>query len=375
MKLVVRRSMGRRCAQTVGLLAVFSLGQFQFGRPGLAAQQEQRPCNSLAAALRVTISDDSGTIPIPGATVVLRWTDADAIRRPVRQDAGAGANLLLCAPKDATEATLWAEFGDASSLESVVNLEPGVLTEVELRLRLGSVKTGRIVGQIRDVMTDDPVSAAAVSVIGRENVVATNRRGRFVLSGVPVGEHELTVQHIGYGHLVHRVPVNRGVTTDIEVGLVPDPLEMEPLVATATRPRRLEIRGFYERKYWGELVAGGTFFTAADIERRNPSLISHMIADMPGVFIGDCGIRHDECLLLSSRLSTGFSDEGCPLTIYLDGSRLMPRPDRRIQGVSIDEYVRPVEVAGMELYGGASSVPGEFAGSTARCGVAVIWTR
>lgn len=372
MKLIAMIRIGG--VRTVGLFAVLSFGQFQFDPPELAAQQEH-PCHGSAAGLRVTISDDSGTIRIPGATVVLRWTETDAIRRPVRQDSEADGSVFLCAPRGATEATLWAEFGDASSVESVVYLEPGILTDVELRLRLASVKTGRIVGQIRDAVTDDPVSAAAVSVVGHESVVATNRRGRFVLSGVPIGDHELSIRHIGYASLVHRVPVNRGVTTDVEVGLVLDPIEMEPLVVTAARPRRLEINGFYERKYWGELVAGGTFFTATDIERRNPSLISHMIADMPGVFIGDCGIRHDECVLLSSRLSTGFSDEGCPLTIYLDGSRLMPRPERRIQGVSIDEYVRPIEVAGMELYGGASSIPAEFAGSTARCGVAVIWTR
>ena len=374
MKLLMMKRIGRGRVQTAGLLAVLSFGQFQFDQAALGAQQEP-VCDGSAAGLRVTISDDSGTIRIPGATVVLRWTETDAIRRPLRQDSGTDGNLSLCAPRGATEATLWAEFGDASSLESVVNLEPGVLTDVNLRLRLASAKTGRIVGQIQDAVTDDPVSAATVSLIGHESVVVTNRRGRFVLSGVPVGEHELSVRHIGYAPLVHRVPVNRGVTTDIEVGLVPDPIEMEPLVATAARPRRLEINGFYERKYWGELVAGGTYYTAADIERRNPSLISHMIADMPGVVLGDCGLRHDDCVLLNSRLSTGFSSEGCPLTIYLDGSRLMPRPERRIQGVSIDEYVRPGEVAGMELYGGASSIPAEFAGSTARCGVAVIWTR
>ena len=34
----------------------------------------------------VAVLDEVGTIPIPTAIVVLRWTDTDQGRRPVRQD-------------------------------------------------------------------------------------------------------------------------------------------------------------------------------------------------------------------------------------------------------------------------------------------------
>lgn len=334
----------------------------------------QQDCEPTVGALRIVVTDGSGMIYIPGATVVLRWTNTPSVRRPLRRDVSSDGTLFLCAPTDATEATLWAEFGDASSPESVVPLEAGGSSEIELKLRFGPLETGRIIGRIRDARTDAVVAAAHVSILGQDRTAETNRRGRFVLSAVPVGEHVLSVKHLGYGTLDHRLTVREGLTTDFEVRLVPDPFQMEPLIVTTTRLRRLEVSGFYERKYWGELVSGGTFFTADDVERRNPSLISHMVADQPGVYIGDCGIRHDQCVLLGSRLTSGFSPGGCPLTIYLDGTRLRPRPDAP-DGVSIDEYVRPGEVAGIEVYGGASSVPGEFAGSDARCGVVAIWTR
>ncbi|WP_420615163.1 hypothetical protein [Candidatus Palauibacter sp.] len=51
--------------------------------PGLAAQESD--CGERAVML-VTVLDESGMIPIPGATVVLRWTDTDADRRPVRRE-------------------------------------------------------------------------------------------------------------------------------------------------------------------------------------------------------------------------------------------------------------------------------------------------
>lgn len=341
------------------------------GAGGVEAQGD-RDCGA-RASLQVVVVDDTGALTIPGATVVLRWTDSDAVRRPVRQEVRADGRLSLCAPRDARQATLWAELGDASSEEAVVAIEPGVSHDVELRLRLASERTGRIIGQVWDALSEDPVAVASVSVVGRAEEVQTNRRGRFILSGVPVGEYGLTVRRLGYAPLTHPVTVSRGVTTEVDVGLVPDPVEMEPLVATATRVRRLEVQGFYERKYWGELVSGGTFFTATDIERRNPTLISHMIADAPGIFLGNCGMRHNNCQLLNSRISSGFSDDGCPLNVYIDGI-LIRGPSGRSTGKP-DHYVKPVEIAGVEVYRGAASLPGEFSGSDARCGVVAIWTK
>lgn len=326
------------------------------------------------ASLQVSVVDESGFIAIPEATVVLRWTDA--VRRPVRETAGTDGHLVLCAPRDAGEATLWAEFGDASSEESVVALEAGTPHDVELRLLLSETGTGRLVGLVRDAGTEEPVVAAAVSILGDPGEVASNRRGRFVLSGVPVGRREIAVRHIGYAPFRHPVAVARGRTTEIEIGLVPEPLAMEPLVATVVRSRRLETRGFYERKYWGELVSGGTFFTAEDIERRNPLRITQMVADIPGIRLRNCGMRQNSCRLYNSRISDISSNDGCLMNIYLDGSLIVRRG--RIGGgavPNINDFVLPIEIAGVEVYLGPSELPAEFAGLESRCGVVVIWTK
>ena len=269
-------------------------------------------------------------------------------------------------PRDARQATLWAELGDASSEEAVAPIAAGASRDVRLLLRLAEVRTGRLIGDVRDALTDDPVAVAAVSVLAGTVVAETNRRGRFILSGVPVGVHELSVRHLGYAPLSHAVTVSRGINTEVEVGLVPEPVEMVPIVATAARPRRLEIKGFYERKYWGELVSGGTFLTAADIERRRPILISHMIADEMGIYL-DCGLRQSSCKILNRRGSSGFVPGGCEMSVWVDG-------------VSIgkggpDSVVRPVEIAGVEIYKGPASLPAEFGGSDSGCGVVVIWTK
>ena len=294
--------------------------------------QQQNECGD-RMPLQVVITDDSGTIRLPGAG----------------------------------QATPWAEFGDDSSEELVVSLEGGRAQQVELRVLFKEGGAGRLAGRVVDGATDEPIGTATVSIIGEFRSVESDRRGRFVLSGVPAGAREIEVRRIGYEALRHRVTVTRGLTAELEIGLVPMPVEMEPLVATVIRPRRLEIGGFYERKYWGELVSGGSFFTADDIDRRRPLRISHMLADVPGVRVRCSGSGINSCRIESARRSEGFSGGGCDLNVYLDGTL--------VRGGGVDEFVLPIEIAGIEVYAGPAQLPAEFAGSDARCGAVVIWTK
>ncbi len=322
------------------------------------------------ATITVTVLDDTGLIPIPAATVVLRWTDA--VEKPVREPVGSEGRLLLCVPPDARQATLWAEFGDASSEEQALTLEAGLAHDAELRLLFAEATTGRLVGRLRDARSHRPVAAAAVSVTGRREEAQSNRRGNFVLSALPVGEYELSIRHLGYAPLTHAVTVTRGHTTEVDVRLSPDPVELAPLVATVTRLRRLETQGFYERKYWGELIGGGTFFTVQDIERRNPFLITSLIADASGVRVR-CGGRARSCKVYSGRISTGFGGRPCEMTVYVDGTPVI-QPGRT-NLTTIDEFVLPIEIGGVEVYPGAASLPAEYSGSDTRCGAIVIWTK
>ncbi|MXW56698.1 MAG: hypothetical protein F4089_03795 [Gammaproteobacteria bacterium] len=64
-----------------------------------------------------------------------------------------------------------------------------------------------------------------------------------LLVAAPLEACRWRVGHLGYATLRHPIAVNRGRTTQIDIGLVPAPVEMVPIVATGTRLRRLEIRG------------------------------------------------------------------------------------------------------------------------------------
>ena len=326
-----------------GIVFLITLSGAGFG----AGAGQEGNCDGRASLL-VTVLDESGSTVLPGATVVLRWTDAE--RMPVREATGADGRVRVCVPRDATQAVLWAEFGDHSSGQAAPQaLAPGEEREVRLRI-LSSIPSGRLIGRLVDRETGRPVATAAVSVLGRPAEAASDNRGVFRLTGVPAGQHELQVRRLGYAPLRHEVDVTSGLTTELEIGLVREPVGLEPLVVSTTRSRRLEIKGFYERKHWGELLGLGTFYTAEDIERRRPVRISHMIEDLPSIRTGLDNAR-----------------AGCGLSVYLDNIR--------ISAADLNRFVLPIEVAGVEVYKGPASLPAEFGGSDSRCGVAVIWTK
>lgn len=345
-----------------GLL--FGALQFALGSAGLVGQ-EAEDCGP-DVSLGVAVVDESGTVPIPFATVRLTPDDEGALDGPLRGQAGSDGRLVFCVPAGVRHATLWAEFGDAAGDETEVNIALAASQDVVLRLRVASVENGRLLGTVTDALTDAPVTAAAVSLRGRPQEVQTNRQGGFILSDVPVGVYELTVRHLGYAPLHHMVSVARGASTDIQIGLVPAPLEMEPLVATAVRLRRLEIKGFYERKRWGERLGLGAFYTGADIERRNPRIISDMIMEEASIR-RVCGRGTRNCRLYTTRLSTGFGSR-CLMRIYVDGILISEEGEA-------DFWVSPVEIGGVEVYKGAASLPAEFTGPDSRCGVVAIWTK
>ncbi len=285
--------------------------------------------------------------------VVVHWSDVE--ERPRRETVGSEGRFLLCAPPGATEVVLWAELGDDSSEQAIVALAPGEAREVALRVLLSRVRRGRLIGRVYDAMTENPVATAAISVVGHTGVSESNRQGQFILGDVRHGVHQLEVRRIGYAPLRYPIEVTRGVTTEVDIGLVPMPVEMEPIVATVARLRRLEIKGFYERKYWGELTGNGYFFSPEYIERWRPSDVRFlMVSNVPGITWKGA----------NRRMSSGFSRLTCRMKFFLDGFEWPGWP--RIPGS---------QLAGVEVYKGPATLPAEFGGSDARCGAVVIWTK
>ncbi len=320
---------------------------------GALAGQESHACED-RAGLRVNVLDATGLVRVSGADVRIRWIDV--VRSPERKGAGDDGRLTFCAPRDATKATVWAEARDGSSEQASVELIPGETSAVELRI-LGEDNPGRLEGRIFDIVTKDPIPTAAVTVDGRPAAVETDRWGRYILTGIPAGAKEFQVRRMGYEPLEYVVTVKPGLTTQVDIGLVPDPVEMEPLVATTVRSNRLERKGFYERQYWGEMLGMGDFLTPEYLERWRPMRMSQLL---------------EQHTMLRPRLVSGGRTPGtfgdC-LQVYLDNVNV------NNLARSLNSIVLPSEVAGVEVYRAPAALPTGLMRFQSRCNLVLIWTR
>ena len=102
-----------------------------------------------------------------------------------------------------------------------------------------------VTGRVRDGLTAAAVADAFVTVSGTSEAL-TDGEGRFHVSALPPGRHEVRVERLGYTPLVDSLTVAVGGVLDVDVALFPAALPVEGLrveVAPTTVARR-ERSGF-----------------------------------------------------------------------------------------------------------------------------------
>jgi hypothetical protein len=114
----------------------------------------------------------------------------------------------------------------------------------------------------------------------------------------------------------------------------------------------------------------GRFIHREEIRRRQPVRLSDLITEQ-GFTLEPIG-RTSQLGLISRRYQ-------CAPLVYLDGTLTVPGADRGDElayheAAEAVNMVHPYDVYGIEVYSGPATVPGQFSGSNARCGVIVIWT-
>ncbi|MDX1577740.1 MAG: carboxypeptidase regulatory-like domain-containing protein [Gemmatimonadota bacterium] len=318
-----------------------------------------------AATVEGTIRDEHTGVLLPGAHVLATtWPEGRPRAAETREIVSdRQARYRVCDVPLGNELTLQVATADRTSPELAVPVdEPIVQRDLEIRV----AGPGDLVGRVVDRETGEPVASADITVHGEGSRAQTDARGYFRLEEVLPGDHVVEIAHLGFEPVTEVVSVVADRTVDLRVELSADPIELEPLVVTALRDRRLELRGYYERRRWGERSGLGTFFDAAEIERRVPAATTSLLREVPGVRVRCSGSR--DCFPESSRTT------GCRrMNVYLNGTLALGV--ERLDPTSIDELVRPSEIAGLEVYAGGASVPAEYSGTTGRCGAVVIWTK
>lgn len=223
---------------------------------------------------------------------------------------------------------------------------------------LSQQKTAAISGVVTAVGTGEPLLGVQVILTGTKLWTLTNADGIFHLRGLPPGRHIVEVKHPNRAPLAFPVNLQPDQTIELAVRLETSTVPLPELVVEGEEPPPpAKMTGFYARRGSGQ----GHFITRADIEKRQPRVLTDMLRSVPGLRITcDGGV----CRARSFSETRRFMGP-CPIQYFLDGLPFLG---------DVDELT-PDQVEGIEIYRGSASIPPEFNTGTAMCGVIAMWSR
>jgi TonB-dependent receptor len=195
-------------------------------------------------------------------------------------------------------------------------------------------QTGSITGTVVDVTTNLPLAGATVSIPQLDRVSLSNANGRFALVGIPTGSREVRVVYLGYTAATRTVSVTAGGVQNIEFRLEPDALELEGLVASATRQ--------------GQAAALNQQLTSMSISN---VVAADQIGRFPDANIGDAMKRLPGITIIQDQGEARFGlirgTEPKYNSVMINGERI-PSAEAEVREVQLDlipsDMVRAVEV-------------------------------
>jgi hypothetical protein len=223
-------------------------------------------------------------------------------------------------------------------------------------------------GTVDGIVSDTglaPLQGAFVSILGTKIRVGTGPSGRFRFTNVPAGQYLIIVKRVGYHPASSAVEVAALDTLRLSYTLEKlRPEELDAVVVTAKSPS-IRMAEFESRRKLGV----GEFMTMDQIEARNSAFSTELFRKFKSVNVSPSHAGPvTQYYALSSREGGNPSLGACPMQVYLDQVPL-PSP------FNLDLLPAPKNLAGIEVYAGASTIPPQFSGMNRGCGVIMVWTR
>jgi hypothetical protein len=194
--------------------------------------------------------------------------------------------------------------------------------------------------------------------MGSSAATLTKANGEFVLDSLPSGTQAIVVRQLGYRPTEVAVDLSSRAPARVAVKLGQYVPELSPVEVTAQREEGLQKVGFLDRK---RTSAGGYFLGPEQIEQRNAMRFSDVMRTVPGIRVSE---QNGQAMLSPGRGAQG----GC-VTIFVDGAQW-----QQLEPGDLDTFVRPTEVAAVEVYNGAST-PAQFTTAGQSCSAIVVWTK
>jgi TonB-dependent starch-binding outer membrane protein SusC len=255
--------------------------------------------------------------------------------------------------------------------ETAVRLAPVRSTpELAASVRLSAparIRTGAVAGRVFDASTREPLGSAQIQVVGTEIGALSRPDGRFMLQNVPAGNRQLRVILLGFRSETQPIVVRSGETTDVEIQLTRQAIEMDEVIVTGTAgaaarrelgnsiatisERQMELipRGSVSEMLQGQ-ATGLQFFandgqvgTGNTIVLRGVNSISQ--GTEPLIYVDGVRVNNPA---FSANIFTGVSSAGNPGS---EGSQTSPKPLDALNRSDIERVEVIRGAAATTLYG------------------------
>lgn len=273
----------------------------------------------------------------------------------------------------------------------MVRIAVGVLVCL---LSVAEARAQTLSGRVLDADTGLPIAGAALQLVSTDGELTPFERisgegGGFVFGEVPAGRYRLKGERLGYRETVSPfVAIEAGDTVAFEFRMATEAFLLEPLTVTASARPWYEhltpptLWEYYERREHLSALGRGRFLGPEELT---------VFAGMPvslaiGTVVGMKAVASER----GGRFHV-LGRRGCDALFFMNGQQVRLRPPElradtnRVGFVPgptslewfMDDFVSMNDVEAIEVYRGASELPGEFHGfnGNGNCGAVVVWTK
>jgi hypothetical protein len=309
---------------------------------------------------RIASVSSSGSGP---PTLVAVWAKAtDTLGFAQYGHVDRDGNFRLCGIPRGQPVILRLAVGEFAA-DTTVAIDENFLTSftwnAKLVPRANSSRTRVIQGSVVD-SSNRALAAVQVST-PHGSTVLTDERGRFRLRVSATSD--VTIDFRRLGLTPTRYSFAEGSDTSLTIVMLPSAVQLDEVRVSERPTASARLAGFEQRlrdRRTG--TSDAVFITADEIEQRKPDLTTSMMSEVPGLRIVRVG--PNDYAVFSIARGKGSS---CPATFYLDGQRI---PD-----ITINDIVRPDELAGIEVYPSSIAAPAQYRPMNGGCAVVLLWRK
>jgi hypothetical protein len=242
-------------------------------------------------------------------------------------------------------------------------------------------QTASFRGRVLTDSTERPIEGVVVSIPELRLATTSDSLGNFFIPKISPGAHLVTVRKIGYSPVTSRVVF---VDTEFETVLVLTRMAAQALPDVKVETKAVmhgRLAEFEERRLAG---AGGRFLTKDQIEKHAYGNLSDILKQLPGIEFRQNPGLSNEVYAVGGRNSVpggslargGGAMKGppsCLAAVVLDGAFVYAGATGE-QPFNLNS-INPTDIAGVEYYAGASSMPIKYNSMRNTCGLLMIWTK